>query len=206
NMVAGFEFPSTGSIHLDNQPIKDPGPDRAVVFQQPALFPWMTVFDNIGFGLSLRDRTASSSQQEKITAMITAMGLEGFADHFPYQLSGGMQQRVAIARALIIEPSILLMDEPFGALDAQTRTDMQKFLLATWEKIRPTVLFITHDVDEAVWLADRVIVMSPRPGTLMQDLSIHLPRPRRWSMTLTPEFLSYKKDILHILRPLEETE
>ncbi|AUW95045.1 MAG: ABC transporter ATP-binding protein [Sulfobacillus thermotolerans] len=200
NMVAGFESVSQGDIVVNGVPVRKPGPDRAVVFQQPSLLPWMTVFDNIGFGLTLQEGRKTRSH-DKVAKIIEIMGLKGFENHFPYQLSGGMQQRAAIARALITEPQMLLMDEPFGALDAQTRTDMQKFLLTIWDRLRPTVLFITHDVEEAIVLADRVIVMTPRPGRIAQVIDIGLGRPRNWDMVLSPEFLRYKKEVLHILRP-----
>jgi NitT/TauT family transport system ATP-binding protein len=204
NMVAGFESVSQGKILLNGVPVTKPGPERAVVFQQPSLYPWMTVFDNIGFGLTLQEGR-QTRQREKIADMVETMGLTGFEKHFPYQLSGGMQQRAAIARALITEPQILLMDEPFGALDAQTRTDMQKFLLEIWDRLRPTVLFITHDVEESIVLADRVIVMTPRPGRIAESINIDLPRPRNWDMILSPEFLHYKKEVLSILRPSQNS-
>lgn len=200
NMVAGFESVSQGEILVGGKRVSKPSPERAVVFQQPSLLPWMTVFDNIGFGLTLQEGR-KTRQGDKVAQMIETMGLGGFEGHFPYQLSGGMQQRAAIARALITEPEILLMDEPFGALDAQTRTDMQKFLLAVWERLRPTVLFITHDVEESIVLADRVIVMTPRPGRIAETIDIGLGRPRNWDMILSPEFLRYKKEVLTILRP-----
>ncbi len=200
NMVAGFESVTRGQILLNGVAVTKPGPERAVVFQQPSLFPWMTVADNIGFGLTLREGR-QTRETGRVSNMVDTMGLAGFEQHFPYQLSGGMQQRAAIARALITEPQILLMDEPFGALDAQTRTDMQKFLLEIWERLRPTVLFITHDVEESIVLADRVIVMTPRPGRIAESLPIELPRPRNWDMILSPEFLHYKKEVLSILRP-----
>ncbi len=200
NMLAGFERPSQGQILLDGNLVDKPGPERVVVFQQPSLFPWMSVFDNIALGLTLREGKKSQHEQ-KIDAIIDTVGLKGFEKHFPYQLSGGMQQRAAIARALITEPEILLMDEPFGALDAQTRTEMQRFLLSLWERLRPTVLFITHDVEEAIILADRVVVMTPRPGKIASDIPIDLGRPRQWDVILSPEFLRYKKTVLNILRP-----
>lgn len=202
NMIAGFERPSQGQILLDGVLVDKPGPERVVVFQQPSLFPWMTLFDNVGFGLTLRGGK-KSAHNPTIHSILATVGLSGFAHHFPYQLSGGMQQRAAIARALITEPRILLMDEPFGALDAQTRTEMQRFLLSLWERLHPTVLFITHDVEEAIILGGRVVVMTPRPGTIAQDIPIRLGRPRRWDISLSAEFLSYKKMVLNILRPKE---
>ena len=198
NLIAGFEPPSAGRILVDGQPVAGPGRDRAVVFQQPSLYPWLTVAENIAFGLTLRNGKVDA---ERVAAMVEIMGLSGFEHHHSYELSGGMQQRVAIARALIVEPRILLMDEPFGALDAQTRGEMQEFLLGLWRRVHPTVLFITHDVEEAVLLADRVLVMSARPGRVVRDVPVSLRRPRQWSMVLSERFLQQKRDILHTLRP-----
>ncbi len=200
NMVAGFEAPTRGQVLLDGAPIVHPGPERAVVFQQPSLLPWMTVAENIAFGVML-SAGPKGIDQERLRDMIGVMGLQGFEAHRPYQLSGGMQQRVAIARALMTDPRILLMDEPFGALDAQTRSDMQRFLLNLWKVNRPTVLFVTHDVEEAVLLGDRVVVMTARPGEVARDLPVGLPRPRQWDQVLSPEFNEYKRQILAVLRP-----
>lgn len=200
HMVAGFEQATTGTIALDGIEITKPDAERAVVFQQPGLFPWLTVYQNVAFGLRLRNR-GQSSYEGLVRKYLNIMGLEGFENYAPYHLSGGMQQRVAIARALITQPKVLLMDEPFGALDAQTRNGMQRFLLELWEEFRPTVLFITHDVEEAVLLGDRVFVMTARPGKLAKEFSIPFPRPRAWELSLTPEFLSLKKDVLDVLRP-----
>lgn len=202
NLLAGFEPASQGDILLDGQPVKEPGPERVVVFQQPSLLPWMTVAENIAFGLTLRNGPKHVNQ-ERVAAMVETMGLKGFESHKPYELSGGMQQRVAIARALITDPRILLMDEPFGALDAQTRSDMQRFLLSLWKKLKPTVFFVTHDVEEAILLADRVLVMTPRPGRVAADMTIDLPRPRKWDLVLGREFNDYKRQILKVLRPEE---
>ncbi len=199
NMLAGFETPTRGQIVVGDDVVTKPGPERTVVFQRPSLLPWMTVSDNIGFGLTIRDKNPKGHQQE-IMQMVEEMGLSGFESHFPYQLSGGMQQRVSIARALITDPTSLLMDEPFGALDAQTRSDMQRFLLELWKTSQPTVLFITHDVDEAILLSDRVVVMTPRPGMVAEEFSIELKRPRKWDSILSTEFLRYKKQILSVLR------
>ncbi|WP_028963493.1 ABC transporter ATP-binding protein [Sulfobacillus thermosulfidooxidans] len=200
NMMAGFEQPSQGEILVGGRAVDKPGPERVVVFQQPSLFPWMNVYDNVALGLTIREGK-KSHHVPKVQAIIDTVGLSGFEQHFPYQLSGGMQQRAAIARALITEPQILLMDEPFGALDAQTRADMQRFLLSLWERLKPTVLFITHDVEEAIVLADRVVVMTPRPGKIAADIPINLGRPRQWDVTLSSEFLHYKKTVINILKP-----
>lgn len=200
NLVAGFEFPTLGEVLLDNRPITGPGKERAVVFQQPSLLPWMTVEDNIAFG-SILQQGRRGIEREQLRHMIRVMGLEGFEHAPPYHLSGGMQQRVAIARALLTDPEMLLMDEPFGALDAQTRSEMQRFLLAMWKESHPTVLFVTHDVEEAVLLADRVVVMSARPGRIALDIRVHAPRPRQWDFGLSREFTDLKRQVLHALRP-----
>jgi NitT/TauT family transport system ATP-binding protein len=170
-MVAGLEMPTKGRITVAGKEVKGPGPDRAVVFQQFALFPWKTVYENIEFGLKSMN-FSSTQRNEKIIPLIALMGLEGYEKAFPHQLSGGMQQRVAIARAYVLEPEVLLMDEPFGALDAQTRVVMQEELVRLARKNPKTVLFITHAVEEAVYLADRVVVMSRRPGLIRDVIDI----------------------------------
>ncbi|MCL5063734.1 MAG: ABC transporter ATP-binding protein [Firmicutes bacterium] len=200
NMVAGFEHPTQGSILLDGQEVRQPGPERAVVFQQPSLLPWLTIEDNVAFGITI-GHGKSQLDRGRLEGLMQTMGLTEFSRHYPYQLSGGMQQRCAIARAVITDPAILLMDEPFGALDAQTRSDMQRFLLALWTDLHHTVLFITHDVEEAILLADRVLVMTPRPGHIAKELKINLARPRYWDMVMDPEFTEYKRKILAVLRP-----
>jgi NitT/TauT family transport system ATP-binding protein len=170
-MAAGLEFPSTGTVTVGGKVVTEPGPDRAVVFQQFALFPWKSVRDNIEFGL--RNKGMPEAERgSRIEAIIALMGLEGYESAFPHQLSGGMQQRVAIARAYVLDPDVLLMDEPFGALDAQTRTVMQEELVRLARKNPRTVLFITHAVEEAVYLADRVVVMSRRPGTIREIVEV----------------------------------
>jgi NitT/TauT family transport system ATP-binding protein len=170
-MAAGLEFPSTGTVKVGGKPVTEPGPDRAVVFQQFALFPWKTVLGNIEFGLRNKGMPPAE-RASRIGAIIALMGLEGYESAFPHQLSGGMQQRVAIARAYVLDPDVLLMDEPFGALDAQTRTVMQEELVRLSRKNPKTVLFITHAVEEAVYLADRVVVMSRRPGTIREIVEV----------------------------------
>ncbi len=197
NMVAGLSAPSRGRILLDGKPIAGPGPDRVVVFQQPGLYPWLTLRDNVAFGL--RMRSARHIEWPRVDEVIAVMGLRGFESHRPYELSGGMQQRVALARALVMQPRVLLMDEPFAALDAQTRHNMQRFLLELWEKIQATVLFITHDIDEAILLGDRVVVMGARPGRIVLEQSVPLSRPRQWEMSLEPAFIDLKRQALHIL-------
>lgn len=203
NMMAGFERPSQGQILLNGTRVEKPDPERAVVFQQPSLLPWMTVEQNIAFGLTIRDGSGKVDR-ERLKSMVGIMGLTGFEQHRPYQLSGGMQQRVAIARALITDPAILLMDEPFGALDAQTRSEMQRFLLSIWRNLHPTVFFVTHDVEEAILLADRVVVMTPRPGRVAATLEVSLSRPRQWDMVLSQEFNEYKRKVLRCLSPEEQ--
>ena len=170
-LAAGFEFPTAGFVKVDGRPVTAPGPDRAVVFQQFALFPWKTVFDNIALGLRNKG-VPKAERQERVTRLIALMNLQGYEGAFPHQLSGGMQQRVAIARAYVLDPDVLLMDEPFGALDAQTRVMMQEELVRL-ARINPrTVLFITHSVEEAVYLADRVAVMTRRPGRIKEIVDV----------------------------------
>ena len=197
NMLAGLLPVSTGRLLIDGAPITRPGPDRVVVFQQPGLYPWLSLRDNIAFGLRMRN--ARQIDWKHVDALIEVIGLRGFEAHKPYELSGGMQQRVAIARALVMQPRVLLMDEPFGALDAQTRRTMQQFLLTLWERIRATVVFITHDIDEAILLGERLVVMSARPGRIALMSEIPLPRPRHWEMMLDPAFLDLKRQAMAIL-------
>lgn len=177
-LIAGLDEPSSGEIILDGKELRGPSPDRGMVFQEYSLFPWRTVLKNVTFGLEICG--FEKGERYKIaTAYIELVGLKGFENRYPYELSGGMKQRVAIARALATEPSILLMDEPFGSVDAQTRNVLQEELLVIWERTKRTILFVTHSVDEAVYLADRVVVMSARPGCLVKCLAIDIPRPRK---------------------------
>jgi ABC-type nitrate/sulfonate/bicarbonate transport system ATPase subunit len=177
NIIAGFEHATGGEVHLDGHAINEPGPDRGVVFQEYALFPWLNVAQNIEFGL--RERGVPKAQRrERVSRQISAVGLDGFEDRFPQELSGGMRQRVALARVLVNDPKILLMDEPFAALDAQTRTIMQTELLRVWSAERRTALFVTHNIEEAVLLGDRIVVMTARPGRIKEIVNIPLPRPR----------------------------
>ena len=176
-ITAGLEKPDTGTLTVNNEPITGPGPDRGMVFQEYSLFPWRTVLKNITFSLELKK--IPKREREKIARdFLELVGLSKFADSYPHELSGGMKQRVAIARALVNDPDVLLMDEPFGAVDAQTRNRLQHELLNIWEKKKKTVLFITHSVDEAVFLADKVVVFTARPGRVKEVISIDLPRPR----------------------------
>lgn len=191
-IIAGLEPKSSGSMTLKGKEIEGPGPDRGMVFQEFALFPWRSVRRNVEFGLEIKSMP-SEKRKETSQKYIDLVGLKGFEDSHPNQLSGGMKQRVGIARALANEPAILLMDEPFGALDAQTRNQMQKELLRIWSETRKTVIFITHSVDEAVFLADRVVVLTSRPGRIKTIHKIDLPRPRNRA---NQEFINLRKDIL----------
>lgn len=199
NVVAGFIEPDSGHVSIDDTEIRSPGADRGVVFQQPTLFPWKTVLENIAYGPRVGGR--SRAEAEAIARRFMAMvGLTAFAGYYPQALSGGMQQRVGIARALAISPSVLLMDEPFGALDAQTRTMMQEVLLGVWEELHTTVLFITHDIEEAIFLADRVVVMSASPGRIIDQIAVPLTRPRHADVVYTPEFVRLKRHCANLIR------
>lgn len=178
NLLAGFLKPSCGTIYLAGKPVSGPGPNRCVVFQEDTLFPWLTVHENIAFGLKGK-RFKRDEILRKTTDFLALVGLTDFKDYLPTEISGGMKQRVALARVLILAPQALLMDEPFAALDAQTRSEMQGLLLRLWEEFRHTVIFVTHDVDEAVMLADRVFVMGGHPGRIQKTVDIHLKRPRK---------------------------
>jgi NitT/TauT family transport system ATP-binding protein len=179
NMVAGFTPPTRGEILLNGRRIQGPGPDRGVVFQSFALFPWKTVLENVAFGLKMRGMPREA--RERIAReYIALVGLTGFESRYPHELSGGMQQRVGVARVLANDPELMLMDEPFASVDAQTRMTLQEELTRIWEARHPTILFVTHDVEEAVFLANRVIVLSARPGRIRETVSVDLPRPRVW--------------------------
>ncbi len=196
-IIAGLEEPTQGDLLLDGRPIIGPGRDRGMVFQEYTLYPWLTVRKNVEFGLEGMSRKARA---EVARQFLEVVGLGKFEQNYPGELSGGMQQRVAIARALAYKPSVLLMDEPFGALDAQTRGLMQDLLLQIWEEESLTVIFVTHDVDEAVYLSDRLYVLSARPGRVKEIVEIELLRPREYSVQLTPEFLELKhhvRDLIH---------
>jgi NitT/TauT family transport system ATP-binding protein len=176
-LIAGLEVPSSGEIRLEGQTIEGPGPERGMVFQEYSLFPWRTVLDNVAFSLELKG-VPKDDRYRKARPYLKMVELERFEERYPHELSGGMKQRVAIARALVNEPKALLMDEPFGALDAQTRNIMQAELLRIWEEEKKTVVFVTHSVDEAIYLADRIVIMSARPGKIKDIIMIDLPRPR----------------------------
>lgn len=208
NLIAGFEFPTTGTVSLDGIAVRKPGPDRGVVFQEHALFPWLTVIENIAFGRKLRNGMEDEGHYlDLVDKYVGWMGLRGFEHRYPKELSGGMRQRAAIARVLVNEPKVLLMDEPFAALDAQTRASMQTLVLGVWERLRTTILFITHDIDEAVFLGDRILVMTARPGRIKEVIPVAIERPRSFDVVLSPAFTQTKARILKLLReespPLE---
>lgn len=200
NLLAEFEQPTSGAMIFDPDLLDSHRLKRTMVFQQATLLPWMNVRDNVAFGLRIQHGKRHIDYRQ-VDEFIGIMGLSGFEGHKVYQLSGGMQQRVAIARALITAPRIILMDEPFGALDAMTRSDLQQFLLSTWHRLKPTVVFVTHDIDEAILLGTRVLVFTPRPGRLARDLPVHLPGARTPSIALTAEFAELKAEILGLLHP-----
>ncbi len=198
-IVAGLDTPTTGRVLLDGAPVTGPGADRGMVFQSYTLFPWLTVKDNICFGL--REKGVSDAEQERLARhYVECVGLTGFEGHYPKMLSGGMQQRTALARALANDPKILLLDEPFGALDNQTRALMQELLLGIWEAERKTVLFVTHDIDEAIFMANRVAVMTARPGRIKSDAIIDLPHPRHYTIKTAPQFSAYKARLTEEIR------
>jgi ABC-type nitrate/sulfonate/bicarbonate transport system ATPase subunit len=199
NMVAGFDRPTRGTVRVHGRPVEGPHPSRGVVFQEPALFPWYTVLDNITYGPRTL-RLPADEYRPRVQALIEQVGLRGFESHYPAELSGGMKQRVSLARVLVMQPEILLMDEPFGSLDAQTRTLMQELLLSVWERHHQTVLFITHDVEEALLLADSVSVMTARPGRIKKRLVVDLPRPRTVELTTSPVFNALKREVLALIR------
>jgi NitT/TauT family transport system ATP-binding protein len=193
-ILAGLEQQTSGDVLLDGKPVKGPGRDRGMVFQTYTLFPWLTVKKNVMFGLEVNNAGKSEAEAQALQ-WLDLVGLGKFADSYPYQLSGGMKQRVAIVRALANQPRILLMDEPFGALDAQTRARMQAHLLEIWRKIDITVVFITHDLDEAIFLADRILVLKPHPGEVIEMIEVPVPRPRHESQVNAEEFLATRRRV-----------
>ena len=198
-IVAGLEHASSGEVLLDGRSVKEPGSDRGFVFQNDSLLPWRTVLANAIIGREVAGSVGAADRKRTIE-LLKLVGLEGFEDYYPRQLSGGMRQRVNLARALAIDPEILLMDEPFAALDAQTREIMQTELLRIWERGQKTVLFVTHQIDEAIYLSDRVMVMTKRPGRAKKIFKIDLPRPRDYEMRVTPEFNELKLEIWNELK------
>jgi NitT/TauT family transport system ATP-binding protein len=204
-LIAGLEDRSAGDIRVGSRTIVEPGPDRGMVFQAYTLFPWLTVAQNVEYGPK-RKGIPAAERRQIVDYYLSEIGLTKFAGHYPSQLSGGMKQRVAIARAMANDPEVLLMDEPFGALDSQTRHAMQKLLLRVWEHSKKTVLFVTHDIDEAILLADRVLVMSGRPGVIKKEIVVDFPRPRSIDIALEPDFIARKREILELLRNDEDDE
>ncbi|MFS2016121.1 ABC transporter ATP-binding protein [Massilia sp. CT11-108] len=198
--LAGHWTPSRGSIHVDGAPVAGPHPDRGLVFQQHTLFPWKKVLDNVAFGLKMQG-VGRRERRERARELLGLVGLAGFEDRYPIQLSGGMQQRVEIARVLINHPRVMLMDEPFGALDAQTRLKMQELLLDVWARVNTTIIFITHDIDEALFLADRILVMSPRPGRIIDEIRLDFERPRHPDVMTSNHFTRLKRHCLDLLHP-----
>ena len=199
NLVAGFLAPTSGEVVVAGAPVAGPSPDRGVVFQEATLFPWLSVWDNVTFGPRMR-KLPRSAYEHTARQYVAHVGLAGFEHHLPLQLSGGMQQRAALARVLVNNPDVLLMDEPFGALDAQTRLIMQELLLKLWDAERKTVLFITHDIEEAILLADRICIMTARPGRIKQIIAVALPRPRGYGMIASPAFIDLKRQVLELIR------
>ena len=199
NLIAGFEKPTAGVLTVRGVPVAGPSPERSVVFQQPALFPWLTVWENVTLGPRMRgvDKTKLARDAEHVLASV---GLTRFKSHFPYQLSGGMRQRVQIARVLVASPDVILMDEPFGSLDAQTRIVMHEVLLALWAEYQPTIFFITHDVEEALILADQVYVMSRRPGRVKARIEVPFKRPRGYELIGDPGFAALRAHVVSMLR------
>lgn len=197
-MLAGLDFPTAGKIIVNDRTVTGPGPDRGMVFQTYTLFPWMTVENNIKFGLKIK-KMPKDKQQEIADRYLDIIGLKKFAKSYPKELSGGMKQRVAIARALANQPEVLLMDEPFGALDPHTKSMMQLLMREIWEKEHPTVVFITHDIDEAVFLANKIYVMSARPGKIIKEVNVYLPHKRDLELKDSPEFIKIRKSINDLL-------
>jgi ABC-type nitrate/sulfonate/bicarbonate transport system ATPase subunit len=198
-MVAGLDHPDSGEILVNGQPVAGPGKDRGMVFQKYTSFPWLTVADNVGYGLKINGVPAAE-RKETVDRLLKAVGLTEFADVYPETLSGGMQQRVAIARTLALRPSVILMDEPFGALDAQTRSEMQQLLLQIWDETACTILFVTHDVEEAIYLADRIFIMSSHPGTIVEDVQVPFDRPRDLALKEKSEFHDLQHYVLGSLK------
>ncbi|MQA37533.1 ABC transporter ATP-binding protein [Rugamonas aquatica] len=200
--LAGHLQPSKGAISVDGVAVDGPHAERGLVFQHHTLFPWRRVIDNVAFGLKMQG-VPRAERRRRALELLAMVGLEEFAQHYPAQLSGGMKQRVEIARVLINHPRVMLMDEPFGALDAQTRLMMQQLLLQLWARIRTTIVFITHDIDEALFLADRILVMSPRPGRIIEEIKIDFARPRDATLVTSEHFTRLKRRCLQLLQPAD---
>lgn len=202
-LISGLETHEVGAIHIDDSLVDGPGPDRGMVFQSYSLFPWLTIKQNVMFGLTEGGMSKNAAEAEAFQ-WIDLVGLDKFVDAYPHQLSGGMKQRVAIIRALANQPKILLMDEPFAALDPQNRLKMQQYLLDIWQNIDITIFFITHDLDEAIYLSDRILVLEANPGKVRESLNVPLPRPRKEDTLLSPEFLATKEYLEKLVHPKEE--
>jgi len=198
-LIAGLDRPDSGEVLVNDQPVDGPGKDRGMVFQKYTSFPWLTVADNIAYGLKINS-VPEQKRHEIVAQLIRDIGLSGFENAYPETLSGGMQQRVAIARTLALRPAVILMDEPFGALDAQTRSEMQQLLLKVWDETASTILFVTHDVEEAIYLADRVFIMSAHPGTIVEDVQVPFDRPRSLDLKQRNEFHELQSYVLGRLR------
>ncbi len=204
-VLAGLDESTSGEVLLDGKPIRGPGPDRGMVFQSYTLFPWLTVLKNVMFGLEVTGSCSRTEAEREARQWIDLVGLRRFTDAYPHQLSGGMKQRVAIARALANRPRILLMDEPFGALDAQTRCQMQSYLLQIWKSVDVTIVFITHDLEEAVYLADRILVLDAHPGRVRELIEVPVPRPRHPDHLVSPSFLAVRRHLEELIHPPSET-
>ena len=199
NVIAGFVHPTSGEVLLDGKPISEPSSERGIVFQQHALFPWKTVLGNVEFGSKIHEK---KKEERRLIAKryLVLVGLSGFENSYPSELSGGMQQRVGIARVLANDPTVMLMDEPFGAIDAQTRVIMQELLLDIWQKYHKTIIFVTHDVDEALFLADRILVLTARPGRIKKEIVVSLPRPRPYEILTSEKYISMRKEVMELIR------
>ncbi len=202
NLIAGFLKPTRGQVLVDGQPVEKPGADRGFVFQQYSLLPWKTTFENVEFGLKIRG-ISRAERAELVNDYLNRVGLYKYRHSYPHQLSGGMQQRASIVRALVNSPSVLLMDEPFAALDAQTRHMMQELLLNIWSDLKSTVIFVTHDIEEAIFLSDRILVMGVRPGRIKETVVVNLDRPRHIDTMLSPDFINLNRQVFELIR--EET-
>jgi NitT/TauT family transport system ATP-binding protein len=205
-ILAGLDDSTSGEVLLEGKPIHGPGPDRGMVFQSYTLFPWLTVLKNVMFGLEVTRSATRTEAEREARQWIDLVGLKRFTDAYPHQLSGGMKQRVAIARALANRPRILLMDEPFGALDAQTRCQMQSYLLQIWKSVDVTIVFITHDLEEAVYLADRILVLDANPGRVRELIEVPVPRPRHPDQLVSPTFLAVRRRLEELIHPPSETK
>ncbi len=199
NILAGYDRPDSGKVTIDGQPVRGPGRDRLVVFQETALFPWMTTFQNVSYGPRVRKEMSREALQAETMKLLKLVGLEAFADKYPSQLSGGMMRRAELVRALINRPKVMLMDEPFRGLDAMTRKLMQEYYVRLFETKPGTNLFVTTEIDEAIFLADRLVIMSNRPASIRKVIEVNLPRPRQFQMLTSKEYLNYKRDALEIL-------